>query len=114
MKKFLFAVAFLLSGTVNASSNFGVQSVGKIVLHDSGNILVTFVSDQVVHTESCGSQKTYVLQKTNVFLKEMYSGLLAALYSDTKISGYVDGCTTIWSQTYPTITRIDFLGHDAQ
>ncbi|SPY46094.1 hypothetical protein [Photobacterium damselae] len=106
MKKFFIFIA-LYSFSVSANSDFGTKNVTKIVIHDSGNVLVYF-SEDTIHKESCDNNGIYVLPKENLLFKEMYSGLLASMHSGAKVSGWVNGCYNIWGSTMPKITRLDF------
>ncbi len=100
-------VVIIFSPHAIANSNFGSKNVTQLIFHDSGNLYVYF-SGNTIHTESCDSKTTYVLPRDNVFFKEMYSGLLAAMHSGTKVNGWVNGCVNVWGKTKPRITRLDF------
>ncbi|WP_305840222.1 hypothetical protein [Photobacterium leiognathi] len=105
MKKFIFLLIPLYSFSVLANSSFGTKNVTKIVIHDSGNVYV-YLSGDTLHQELCNNNALYVLPKENLLFKEMYSGLLAAMHSGAKVSGWVNGCYNVWGSTYPKITRL--------
>lgn len=90
-----------------ASSSFGNKAIETIMIHDSGTIRI-FLEGTPAHTESCDNKTPLILDENNKFFKEMYSGLLAALKTKSKITGYVSGCITSWDKTFPRIVRLDF------
>ncbi len=111
MYKYLAILILIITPAVYGNSNFGVKTIETIYFHDSGTLRVIFKEDPT-HTEECSRNHVYILEDTNKFFKEMLSGLLAALHSGSKVDGWVNGCVSSSSKTFPRITRLDLLGND--
>ena len=110
MKKVVVIILVLfISIEVHANSSFGEKTIETMYFHDSGQLRVQF-KESPTHTETCTSNSIYVIENSNNHFKEMVSGLMAALYSNTKVAGWVNGCVPYGSHTYPKITRLDLLG----
>jgi|GEM_PF-904266 len=100
-----------LSLPAHANSSFGTHTVKRIIIHDSGNIIIGF-SGSDVHSESCTEKSSYMLVNDHPHFDQMYAGLLAALHSGATVKGWVNGCVAWWGRTSTKITRLDF--HSAQ
>jgi len=96
----------IFSQLAAATSYFGEKKIENLMIHNSGTIRL-FLEGTPSHTETCDFKTPLTLDENNKFFKEMYSALLAAVKSNSKIGGYVSGCITSWDKTYPRIVRID-------
>lgn len=97
----------LFSCSVSANSSFGNQVITAVTVHDSGHLMVTL--QQVTHSESCATESqrnTLILNPNSPHLKEMYSTVLAAYLSGRTIFGWVNGCKTVNSRSYPIATLV--------
>lgn len=106
MKVFI-SIALLISAhSVLASSQFGMKEIENLMIHDSGTIRV-FLKGTPVHEEACDFKTPLILDENNKFFEEMYTALLAAVKTKSKVNGYVSGCITSWGKSFPRIVRLD-------
>lgn len=97
---------FLIQNTY-ALSEFSRTKIAKLIIHDSGDVIVLFKSN-VVTGERCQNTGQVVLQRSDPFYKDRYAALLSAFHGQTTISGYVNGCSTEWqSKGTAYLIRID-------
>jgi hypothetical protein len=109
-KYFFIILLMVISEATFANTPIGQRTVSKLMFHDSGNLYV-FFSGSTTHGEACDDKSIYILPNSHKHFSEIYSGLLAAMYSKAKVNGYVNGCIDVWGKTKPKITRIDLLGN---
>lgn len=108
MLKFLLLICLFYTSAALCNSSIGERKVVKMIFHDSGNLYVYF-SGVPSHSENCDSKAEYILPKEHQFFSQIYSGLLAAMHSESPVNGYVNGCIDVWSKSKTKITRIDLL-----
>jgi predicted transcriptional regulator len=103
----IISIFMLFPYLASANSSFGNQVVTAITVHDSGHLMVTL--EQVSHSESCatdGQKNTVILNPNSPHLKEMYSTAMAAYVSGRNLFGWVNGCKTVNSRSYPIATLV--------
>ncbi|WP_276755508.1 hypothetical protein [Pseudoalteromonas marina] len=108
MSKIILLICLFFTSAAFSNSPIGERKVVKLIFHDSGNLYVYF-SGVPTHSENCNSKSEYILPKEHQFFSQIYSGLLAAMYSKSPVNGYVNGCINVWSNTKTKITRIDLM-----
>ena len=64
-----------------------------------------YFSGTPTHSESCDSKAEYVLPKEHRFFLQIYSGLLAAMHSNSIVNGYINA----WSNSKTKRTKVDLL-----
>lgn len=75
-------------------------------MRDHGSILVA-LKDGVVTNENCSNKDYMILHPSNKHYKEMYSALLAAYHSGSKVAGWVNTCDSAFN--FPILTRLDLI-----
>lgn len=100
----LFLLMAMFFTNAPANSSFSITSVTGVVVHSNGNVILVTLADHVTNAEGCNINNQMVIEKTHPFFKEMYSALLSAFHSETKIRGWVNGCY-LWGM--PILTRLD-------
>ena len=112
MRAFAFtSILFMIvSMSASANSSFGTKTIKTIYFHDSGQLRILF-NESPTHSEDCTSKAIYVLPESNKHFDQMLAGLMAAMYSKSSVSGWVNGCESHSVHTYPKITRLDLLSN---
>jgi hypothetical protein len=93
-----------------AGSNNGNNEVLSVVIHDSGHAVVEFATSS--HTEACAapSLKNYIaIPQTHPHFKILYATALTALATGRRLSGWVDGCTSLYGNMVPTVLTMGIL-----
>jgi len=104
MKIVLLVIAAIFCSSVSANSPFSTTTINGITVHDHGNVIIIRLADNVSNGEGCSINNQLVVEKTHPFFKEMYSALLSAFHTGTKIHGWVKTC---YSWDMPILTRLD-------
>ena len=99
--------SLLCCATVQANTNFGTQKITSVMVHDSGNLLVKL--EESNHSENCADsavRNVLVLNPSSQHLDKMYSTALAAFMAGRQLSGWANGCVSIYGKNFPKATRI--------
>jgi hypothetical protein len=104
LKAGLFVIVSMFTTQATANSPFTESLLTGITLHDAGNVIIVTFSSDIANAETCSINNQMVVEKTHPFFKEIYSALLASFTTNTKVSGWVNGCYE-WGM--PKMTRLD-------
>lgn len=105
----VFTLSMPFIETAHALSSFSETKIARLIMHDSGDVLVIFRT-KVVNGEGCTNTGQVVLKRNSPFFKERYAALLSAFHGQTVITGYVNGCSEEWqSKGTPYLIRFDML-----
>jgi hypothetical protein len=90
-----------------ALSSISTSKISKLIVHDSGDIIVQF-SENVAANENCSISNRIVLKRSHGIFKELYAALLSSFHSQNYVTGAVNGCSTEWqSKGMPYLIRLD-------
>jgi len=98
-------------GSAFANSDNGAQTVVTVVLHDSGNALVTFAGG--TNSEVCNGVaggKTLAISKADPNFKVMYAAALTGLTTGRTVSAWANGCVDLWGNGTSMTPRMTLIG----
>ena len=105
LKKLLFTCMCIFSFSVYANSSFSQATINGIIVHDYGTVLLIVFNSPPVNSESCSGNDFFVLYKAHPSFKEMYAAIMLAYSTQSKVTGWVNGCDATFSR--PVLTRLD-------
>lgn len=101
---FIFCL-ILLSNNVFSAAGVGSRNISTIILSSGGNIIVEIEGEPV--TTNCGAKSRFILDIQSPHFERMYSGILAAQKSSSKVNLYYDGpCVNLAGTEYPKVTVV--------
>lgn len=103
MTRLVLALVFMVAmpQVGQANSSFSEAQIDRLIVHDSGDILIIFPSS--VNSTECGAPADMLkLDGSSPLFDKIYPAILSAFHSRTTVSGWVNGC-----DGSPLLTRLD-------